>query len=1579
MKKILSFLALLMVAFTTAWAGEVATFNLGTKPGTSTPEGFFKSVGEKWNFNNKFTGGEYDGISFSNGLKMEGTTKIGFTTEAVSTVTIVQSTWSDKTIKLDDVELAVADAVDGTGCRIYTVTDVAAGDHNITRGSGESGLFYVKVEWETTKTVTFINDANWTKVYVWAWNSEENFTGGTWPGVELTEKDADGNYTWSTTGSPTGIIFNDGGSNQTADLVFKAGGVYKSTGRVVTLNNYTATFKTDGMTEAWAYVWNGDEKPLGDWPGTKMEGSNGEFSIAIQAEEAPKFIIFHNNTGDQTDDLAFEDGKAYEYMLNEYAATFTTDAEWATVNAYAWSGEGDNVKKFAGEWPGTALTAANGVYSFSVKAFKAPEKIIFNNGEAQTPDLGFINGKAYKWITATPFYALSEGATFAAGTTVDLTDATITYGVDGGADFGAASATPNDDYAGFTYMTGGNGENGAINAGTVYTIVPKYNGTITVGVRLNGGKKMHINEDGTDLADYAGITIADAANTSFTFDVKANSTYKIWCDGSKLGFFGFDYKYDKAATEIKSMAIVGDFTGGWPVKNDETGEWDWSMAKAMTQDADNAAVWTLTLNDVEIEGKKYEYKAAANNSWDGYQLPAEGNQDFIFGTDEYPAGTYNLTFTANTDEHTLTLDVEAVVKPQIATFNFADPNFRENIGESMTDTKGYIYNETFTADGATLLITAGSAPSRVYVDSKRGQNLVTYKEYTTLTFRAPEGKAITKIEFTAAGSSNINNFTASSGTIDGMTWTGNADGVRFAQGGTSYLANAVVTLTAKDDATAALPAIEYTEVADIAAFNALEAGTYAKLTLKDAEVIGKSADGYSTVWVQDATGGAWIQYTSLNDKLQESTKVNGTVYTVKRATSGNPQLKEAEDTPKSELASEAISAYTTVEGTIAEVNVAANLNKVVKISGAKLEITSATAGKLTVGETTINVNNGAATANQQLHKIADWENGTTLENVTITAILVATSATDASKNQLLPISIEQPVVISSMAIVGDFTGGWPVKNDETGEWDWSMAKAMTQSTDNAAVWTLTLENVEVEGKKYEYKAAANNSWDDYKLPDEGNADFVFGTEKYPAGKYNLTFTADTENHNLTLDVEAVAEPVVITSMAIVGDFLGLEATETDATPNWNPANGWAMTQSTENPAIWTLTKRFVAEAKTYEYKATANGNWTDCVVPAGNNANYNFDTADLGAGKYILTFTANTDDKTIELNAEKVVSVTFPENATVFDFGAAAAAGENPGNKNGSAAAGQAFYGWENSGKTDSKRQDYKGYEWAEGSVLPADCHVWRRSDRINGNVKDEGLYCPNDREMAVDGLKAGDKVIVVYDALDATNKELVWAIGDGSSDATLGGPRATATIAGVNAVIGETTIASGAEILVNSVTPAENGTGYIVFQVKKGMYIQQIAIVPAATVEEPAYYLVGTMTNWVENGVNEEYKLTLNSEAEGVEEYMITLDLKATDQIKVVKNGETLTWYPDGTGNAYGENGEIAADGNYTVYFRPNGDGGDDWFNKVIYVAYNGTVGINAIANNAGNAVIYNMQGQRVQKVKKGINIVNGKKIFVK
>ena len=125
-----------------------------------------------------------------------------------------------------------------------------------------------------------------------------------------------------------------------------------------------------------------------------------------------------------------------------------------------------------------------------------------------------------------------------------------------------------------------------------------------------------------------------------------------------------------------------------------------------------------------------------------------------------------------------------------------------------------------------------------------------------------------------------------------------------------------------------------------------------------------------------------------------------------------------------------------------------------------------------------------------------------------------------------------------------------------------------------------------------------------------------------------------------------AEPVEITSMAIVGDFIGGEPTEEEAEPWWNPANGWQMEQDAENPAIWTLTKPFTAEAKTYQYKATANGKWGDYELPAEGNYNFEFGTEGYPAGDYNLVFTADTENNTLDLVVKPSTVLTFTATFT---------------------------------------------------------------------------------------------------------------------------------------------------------------------------------------------------------------------------------------------------------------------------------------------------------------------------------------------
>ena len=81
--------------------------------------------------------------------------------------------------------------------------------------------------------------ATWTgTIKCWAWTNNQNYTGGTWPGVDcqFLGTASNGNKVWkwtyngTLTTRPTGIIFSNNGSPQTNDLPFENAGYYTKDG-----------------------------------------------------------------------------------------------------------------------------------------------------------------------------------------------------------------------------------------------------------------------------------------------------------------------------------------------------------------------------------------------------------------------------------------------------------------------------------------------------------------------------------------------------------------------------------------------------------------------------------------------------------------------------------------------------------------------------------------------------------------------------------------------------------------------------------------------------------------------------------------------------------------------------------------------------------------------------------------------------------------------------------------------------------------------------------------------------------------------------------------------------------------------------------------------------------------------------------------------------------------------------------------------------------------------------------------------------------------------------------------------------
>lgn len=170
-KKLFTLLTLALCVCSGAWAAVGDTFTVTFNGSDSQTSKDYFSFSGNHNFNSKFNGATYDGVTYTSGLKMESTTTISWTAEAEHTVIILQSTWETKgavqTNKLDGTVISVSDATSGTGYNLYTIENVAAGSHTISRGSGENGLFMVRVVY-TGESSTVV------ALPIITWNSSTN-------------------------------------------------------------------------------------------------------------------------------------------------------------------------------------------------------------------------------------------------------------------------------------------------------------------------------------------------------------------------------------------------------------------------------------------------------------------------------------------------------------------------------------------------------------------------------------------------------------------------------------------------------------------------------------------------------------------------------------------------------------------------------------------------------------------------------------------------------------------------------------------------------------------------------------------------------------------------------------------------------------------------------------------------------------------------------------------------------------------------------------------------------------------------------------------------------------------------------------------------------------------------------------------------------------------------------------------------------------------------------------------------------------------------------------------------------------
>lgn len=272
--------------------------------------------------------------------------------------------------------------------------------------------------------------------------------------------------------------------------------------------------------------------------------------------------------------------------------------------------------------------------------------------------------------------------------------------------------------------------------------------------------------------------------------------------------------------------------------------------------------------------------------------------------------------------------VEETTANGVATINFADSTYATSSAES---NEGDITEDrVFQIGEGTMTVTpstSGTANRFWAVKGKPQLRLYGGK----MVFEAPEGRAITKIEFTTGKTWTEPTYEPANNATAKKQWEGNAVKVTATIGKQCQINTITVTYANANEETIKpeVKVVTFETAENIATFNALPKDSAVRLTLTDAYVT-KVYNG--NIYVQDATAATIFHNTGLN--LEEGQVLNGTIIGKQAPYNDIPELA-ANDSTNLDKVVITEGAATPKEVTLATVNNDI-LSQLVKLGEAKL-------------------------------------------------------------------------------------------------------------------------------------------------------------------------------------------------------------------------------------------------------------------------------------------------------------------------------------------------------------------------------------------------------------------------------------------------------------------------------------------------------------------------------------------------------------------------------------------------------------------------------------------------------------------
>lgn len=201
---------------------------------------------------------------------------------------------------------------------------------------------------EGTNTVKFINKNNWDKVYLYAWDDDDE--NAQWPGVELTDKTTNESgeevFTGTFNSNYTKLIFTNG-SDETVDITYNSSVTgYYPVQKTALINTSGAYELTDNFIMSQApYESNHGETLC--WKDTNIVKTSEKGNSTAKSETAQTDRIITTVTAEQKVKKAYANYKIYPNqsftsLQTEVGANRATDEKLGVIDATGLTYEGKN-------------------------------------------------------------------------------------------------------------------------------------------------------------------------------------------------------------------------------------------------------------------------------------------------------------------------------------------------------------------------------------------------------------------------------------------------------------------------------------------------------------------------------------------------------------------------------------------------------------------------------------------------------------------------------------------------------------------------------------------------------------------------------------------------------------------------------------------------------------------------------------------------------------------------------------------------------------------------------------------------------------------------------------------------------------------------------------------------------------------------------------------------------------------------------------------------------------------------------------------------------------------------------------